>query len=175
MPSTSFPPVTATRAATEADIPLLRELAERTWRASYADLIEPEQIEYMLARMYAREQIAREMRAGVIWELALAADETVGFFSVTLEEATRVKLDKLYVLPERQGAGIGRALLERVHALAAARGARQIWLQVNRRNARAIRVYERAGYVVARSAAFEIGRGFVMDDFIMQREITSAS
>ena len=161
----------AIRSASEAEIPELRELAERIWRGSYAEMLTPGQIDYMLAWMYAPETIAREMREGVIWETAWLDGELVGFHSCTLEpEPQRVKLNKLYVLPEQQGLRLGQQLLDRVHALAAQRGAGQVWLQVNKQNARAIRAYERAGYEVERSAVFDIGGGFVMDDFIMTRQ-----
>lgn len=173
MPPASSSVAVTTRPATENDIPLLRGLAERIWRTSYAEMIPPEQIEFMLGWMYGAEQIAREMSEGVIWELAFVDEQATGFFSIGFEEPSRAKLHKLYLLPERQGAGIGRALLERVHALAATRNAAEVWLQVNKLNTRAIRAYQRAGYVVEKSAVFEIGQGFVMDDFIMQRALDS--
>jgi ribosomal protein S18 acetylase RimI-like enzyme len=78
------------------------------------------------------------------------------------------------VLPEVQGRGFGKALLARVGALARTLGARKVWLQVNKNNASAIRAYERAGYVVERAAVFDIGGGFVMDDFIMALAIPAA-
>jgi len=162
----------AIRSASEVEIPALRALAEQIWRVSYAEMITPAQIDYMLEWMYAPETIAREMAEGVVWETAWLDSEMVGFHSCTLEAAEqRLKLNKLYLLPELQGSGLGQQLLKRVHALAAQRGARQVWLQVNKNNTRAIRAYERAGYVVERSAVFDIGGGFVMDDFIMTRTI----
>jgi ribosomal protein S18 acetylase RimI-like enzyme len=173
MPLSCSPLALTTRAATVTDIPLLRDLAERTWRVSYAEMIPEEQIDFMLGGMYGPEQIAKELREGVFWELAFAEDQPVGFFSVTFEESSRAKLNKLYILPERQGASLGRALLERVHELSSLRGVQEVWLQVNKQNARAIRAYQRAGYVIERSAVFEIGNGFVMDDFIMHRALAS--
>jgi len=162
----------AIRSASEEEIPALRELAERIWRASYAAMLTPEQIDYMLAWMYAPETIAREMQEGVIWETAWLDGELIGFHSCTPELAgRRLKLNKLYLLPEQQGLGLGQQLLDRVHELAAQRGAGQVWLQVNKQNTRAIRAYERAGYEVERSAVFDIGGGFVMDDFIMTRAL----
>jgi len=162
----------AIRSASEVEIPALRALAERVWRVSYAEMLTSAQIDYMLAWMYAPETIAREMKEGAIWESAWIEDELIGFHSCTLEpEQQRVKLNKLYVLPEHQGYGLGQQLLHRVHALAGRRGAKQVWLQVNKQNVRAIRAYERAGYAVDRSAIFDIGGGFVMDDYIMTRAI----
>jgi ribosomal protein S18 acetylase RimI-like enzyme len=162
----------AIRSASEAEIPALRALAERVWRVSYAKMLAPGQIDYMLAWMYAPEAIARELAEGVIWEAAWLEGELIGFLSCTLEpEARRLKLNKLYLLPEQQGLGLGQQLLDRVHVLATQRGAEQVWLQVNKQNTRAIRAYERAGYEVERSAVFDIGGGFVMDDFIMIRAI----
>ena len=162
----------AIRSASEVEIPALRALAEQIWRVSYAEMITPAQIDYMLEWMYGPETIAREMAEGVVWETAWLDGEMVGFHSCTLDALEqRLKLNKLYLLPELQGSGLGQQLIERVHALAAQRGARQVWLQVNKNNTRAIRAYERAGYVVERSAVFDIGGGFVMDDFIMTRTI----
>jgi GNAT superfamily N-acetyltransferase len=173
MPLSCSIPVVTTRPATENDISLLRGLAERIWRSSYAAMIPPEQIDFMLGWMYGAEQIARELREGVVWELAFVGDQPAGFFSISIEDSTRAKLHKLYLVTEWQGAGLGQALLERAHELAAGRGASEIWLQVNKQNAPAIRAYERAGYSVERSAVFDIGQGFVMDDFIMQRALVS--
>lgn len=155
------------------DVHALRTLAERIWRVSYAGLLSAGQIDYMLAMMYAPHVIAEEISAGVIWETALA-DGAVGFFSLTHEPAeARVKLNKLYVVPELQGAGLGQQILHRVHGLAASLAAGQVWLQVNKQNRRAIRAYERAGYGIARAAVFDIGGGYVMDDFIMTRSIAT--
>jgi RimJ/RimL family protein N-acetyltransferase len=38
---------------------------------------------------------------------------------------------------------------------------------VNKRNQKAIRAYERAGFTIAESMTSEIGGGFVMDDYRM--------
>jgi GNAT superfamily N-acetyltransferase len=51
-------------------------------------------------------------------------------------------VDQLHVLPERQGQGIGRLLLE--HAKARSCGVLELW--AFQRNARARRFYERAGF-----------------------------
>lgn len=154
--------------ATPADIALLQALAREIWRAHFPGIISVEQIEYMLDRMYAAETIEREMRAGTCWELIREGAEAVGLLSYSHDPAAaRLKLHKLYVRLDRHGQGFGRAGLDRVMQVASALGAREVSLYVNKKNQKAIRVYERAGFRVAESVTSDIGGGFVMDDYRM--------
>lgn len=159
------------RRATAADVPLLRELAQRIWRAYYPAIIGHEQVEYMLGRMYSAEQIERELRDGVVWEVAELDEREVGFFSVTLEADARAKLNKLYLLTELHGRGFGAAMIERACAVARELSASELFLQVNKRNERALRAYERAGFRRVKEAVFDIGGGFVMDDYVLARTL----
>jgi ribosomal protein S18 acetylase RimI-like enzyme len=154
--------------ATPGEIPLLQRLAGQIWRAHYPGIISAAQIEYMLDRMYGAEVIATEMRSGTCWELIREGAEAVGFLSYSYgKRAAQLKLHKLYVQVERHGQGLGRAGLARVMQAAAALGAREVSLFVNKNNQKAIRAYERAGFVIAESVINEFGAGFVMDDYRM--------
>jgi len=160
--------VTTIQPATPDDIPTLRDLARRIWQEYYPGIISREQIDYMLGRMYDATTIRREMADGVAWDLACRQTEPVGFLSYSIHSTDqRVKLDKLYLVPEWHGQGIGRQMLQHVRARSAELGARELWLQVNKQNMRAIRAYERAGFSVREAVVTDIGGGFVMDDFIM--------
>jgi diamine N-acetyltransferase len=160
------------RRATEADIPVLRSLADHIWRTSYEGIISTAQIDYMLARMYAPGAIAEEIASGVVWELAMEGDAPCGFLACKTEpESHRVKLEKLYLAPQLQGSGHGQQMIARALAVGAELGGRELWLQVNKYNGRARRAYERAGFHIEREAVFDIGGGFVMDDFLMARAI----
>jgi GNAT superfamily N-acetyltransferase len=160
------------RAATAAEIPVVQSLADEIWHRHYPGIISNEQIEYMLAHGYSREALTRflcEDGAG----LALAAidDRAVGFAAWYRVDDATTKLDKLYVLPEHHGAGVGRALIEHVAAFARVRGASTLALNVNRNNAGAIRAYERCGFAIRSQGDFPIGDGFVMEDFVMARTL----
>lgn len=158
--------------ATADDIPVLRDLAHRIWHAHYPGIIAREQIDYMLARMYDAEVIRGELATGVAWDLARHAVEPAGFSAYAFEAGTRrVKLHKLYLLPALHGQGFGRQMLEHIKAGSAALGAREIILQVNKQNIRALRAYERAGFKVREAVVTDIGGGFVMDDFILALEL----
>ena len=56
-------------------------------------------------------------------------------------------------------------------AWARAAGTRAVKLNVNRGNVRAIAAYERCGFAIRESGDFPIGDGFVMEDYIMVRDI----
>jgi ribosomal protein S18 acetylase RimI-like enzyme len=44
-------------------------------------------------------------------------------------------------------------------------------LQVNKRNTTALDVYRRSGFQVREEIVLDIGNGYVMDDFIMQKKL----
>lgn len=156
-----------------ADIEPLRALAHRIWHAHYPGIISREQIDYMLAQRYSSELIASELaRSDCWWRLALIGREPVGFASCLLDAAPRaMKLDKIYVLPERQRSGVGGALLEDALNLARQAGCDRLWLAVNKNNAGAIAAYRHYGFGIRASVVKDIGHGFVMDDYIMERTV----
>lgn len=159
------------RPATEADIPLLRDLAQRIWRECYPGIITPEQIEFMLGWMYSEDEIRRQFNAGIPWEIVTLNDTPVGYLSWQREDDGRVKISKLYVLPQHQRRGIGARMLDHISAQARALGAHAMWMQVNKRNERAIAAYLKAGFHIEKEAVFDIGGGFVMDDYLMARAL----
>jgi diamine N-acetyltransferase len=159
------------RRATETDILQLRQLAERIWRDYYPAIIGKAQVDYMLPRMYSEEVIRREIAGGIIWELAEFEYTPVAFLSIGVEPSGRAKLHKLYLETSAHGRGFGQQLITRAIDLTRELGAPGIWLQVNKQNTRAIRAYERAGFHLEREAVVDIGNGFVMDDFVMARQV----
>ncbi len=64
------------------------------------------------------------------------------------------ELKRIYVLSRWHGTGIGRDLFEVAEAEARARGAKRLVLSVYTRNARAIRFYEKQGFVTIGQAMF---------------------
>jgi ribosomal protein S18 acetylase RimI-like enzyme len=159
--------------ATEPHLPAIAALAGVIWRDCYPGIIPDAQIEFMLAWMYSLETLKTEMRdQGIRFERLLVAGELAGFASCGPTNDPRVhKLHKLYVHPDQQGRGFGSRLLNHCEHRAASLGATQMILAVNKQNHRAIRTYERNGYAILESTITEIGGGFVMDDFVMSKQL----
>jgi len=165
-------PSPAIRAATRADLPVVQRLAERTWRAHYPGIITHAQIDYMLERGYADAALEGFLGAsGCGLVLALHDADPIGFAAWLREGEGTSKLDKLYVLPAAQGAGAGRALIEHVAAAAARDGAVRLILNVNKHNTQALTVYARCGFTIREATVIDIGGGFVMDDYVMERTL----
>ena len=160
--------------ATEADLPAISQLAGVIWRACYPEIITHAQIDYMLARMYALDVLRDEIRSqGIRYDRLLVNDKLVGFASYGLAaEPGVVKLHKLYLLPELHGRGLGSRLLQHVEREVRAGGACRLILSVNKRNAKAIATYRQNGFVIAESVVTDIGNGFVMDDYVMAKDLS---
>ena len=157
-------------AAQPAQIPRVQRLAREIWHRHYPSILGVAQIDYMLDRGYSDDALLRfleERDAGLA--IAGCAGEDVGFAAWYRVDPATMKLDKLYVLPQRHRAGVGRALIEHVAECAREVGCSLLTLNVNRGNVQAIRAYEHCGFSISERGDFPIGGGFVMEDFIMVR------
>ena len=164
---------------TEPDFAVLRELADTIWRQHYAGIISAAQIDYMLAERFTAAAPREHVRAANRWlELLRVSGAPVGYCGSELASidgegraAATMKLGQLYVLESHRGLGLGRFMLGHVEARARELDRRRLWLQVNKRNAGAIGFYRAAGFEVVREAVFEIGGGFVMEDYVMAKRV----
>ena len=161
--------------ATEADLPAISKLAGVIWRACYPGIITHAQIDYMLVQMYALDTMREEIQSQDIrYERLLVGNEFIGFASYGPTEQSAVfKLHKVYLHPDWQGRGLGSLLLQQCELEIRKSGARQLVLSVNKRNAKAIATYRRNGFAIVESMVTDIGGGFVMDDFLMAKELNS--
>lgn len=161
------------RIATLDDIPAIQQIAYNTWPSTYGGIISEEQIKYMLDLMYSTESLIQQMTKGHQFYLFTKSDsaatkenEIMGFASVSNELDGIFKLNKLYIVPEAQKTGAGKALLTAVKDYAVQNGGKKLILQVNKQNP-AIEFYKRQGLSILSENIFELEKGFVMDDYIM--------
>jgi GNAT superfamily N-acetyltransferase len=98
-------------------------------------------------------------------------DEPIGFASwgPTAEPGV-FKLHKLYVLPGRQGKGLGRSMLQFIYQAVGPAGGRILRLNVNRYN-KARQFYERMGFTVTKEEDVPIGNGYFMNDYVMETAV----
>jgi ribosomal protein S18 acetylase RimI-like enzyme len=141
------------------DLVQIQSMAQVIWNHHYPEIIGQDQVDYMLNRMYDLESLKQQLEQGHVFFNA----ENLGFISVQSMEDGWF-LNKLYVMPNLQRSGVGRALLDFVineFDIITLR------LQVNRQNYKAINFYFKYGFIIEKVADFDIGDGYQMNDFIM--------
>ncbi len=161
------------RIATTNDIPLIRQLAEQVFPETYKNIITPEQCRYMMDMMYSEESLRRQMtEEGHVYQLLSVDGEAAGYVSVQPIEADLYELQKIYVLPGFQGRHLGRTLFDAAVALVKKLHPEpcRIFLHVNRYN-KAKTFYEHLGLKVTKQGDYDIGHGYFMNDYIMEKEI----
>lgn len=157
------------RTAKIEDLESIRKIGTITYWHAYRDILEEEQLKYMLEKFYAVEALRIQLMEGHIFLIAQDEEQDVGFASYSLFDGDpmKVKLHKLYVLPDAHGRGIGKFLLNEVRDKALRLGAKGLRLNVNRYN-KARYFYESAGFVIKETVDIAIGNGFFMNDFVME-------
>lgn len=152
------------------DIPHIQEIAGKTWPVAYEPIIGKDQVEYMLGLFYSRPSLEDQMKNQHYFFLALLNYSPIGFVSFSHLDGEIYKLHKLYVLPHAQKSGAGRRLLETAETVAKSMGGEKLRLNVNRQNeARAF--YERAGFTITGQEDIDIGNGYLMNDYVLEKEL----
>lgn len=159
------------REATLNDIPAITQLAEKTWWPTYSPILTPEQIRYMLDNIYSESSLRNAIESEAQKFLLLYENDSPhGFasFGIRPDAPDVCKLHKIYVLPEDQGKGYGKKLIEQVIRLVKEKGKHILDLNVNRYNpARAF--YEKMGFRIIREEDVPIGP-YWMNDYVMRIE-----
>ncbi len=166
-------PAIQIEALREQDVPGLILLARDIWYRHYTCIITAEQIEYMLTQRYRCEIIKEHIRTGQVWWDKLVIDGQLAGFAASQpgDAPHEIKLDQLYVRYDLRGLGLGSMLIAHIERRSRAMGCNRLHLQVNKNNRSAIQTYLRNGFRVAGAATFDIGGGFVMDDFLMAKTL----
>lgn len=153
------------------DADLILRMAEQVWGPTYGHILSTEQLEYMFAMMYSTASLMKQMEIGHQFLIAIKNQQACGFASFERREGGKTfKIHKLYVLPSAQGKGVGHQLMKYIAKYAEAMGGIKLSLNVNRYN-KAFEFYIKEGFYKAGEEDIEIGNGYLMEDFIMERDL----
>lgn len=160
------------RPGAAADAAVLAEFAATSFRAAFGRDNRPEDLALHLARSYGLRQQAAELADPAITTLlAEASDQVVGYAQIRPGTAPScvpaggsLELWRFYVGQEWHGRGVAQALMAAVLAAARNRGARNLWLGVWERNARAQAFYRKVGFERVGGQTFLLGTDPQTDD-----------
>lgn len=159
--------------ASETDLSEIKRIAYETWPLTFGEILSPQQIEYMLEWMYSLPSLTEQIQEkGHVFILIKEEGESLGYVSYELnyKGIAKTKIHKIYLLPASQGKGVGAALIRRVAEIATKNQNTALILNVNRFN-KAIGFYEKMGFAIVGSEDIDIGDGFLMQDYIMEKPL----
>jgi GNAT superfamily N-acetyltransferase len=153
------------KAATVEELDLISELADKIWNAHYVPIIGQAQVDYMLNRMYSRQSLEEQLTQKKHSFYLVALEEDIpGFVSLHREQNNDWFLNKFYILPHKAARGLGTQVLEALKELLQPD---KITLTVNRQNYKSVNFYFKNNFKISHVADFDIGDGYVMNDFVM--------
>ncbi len=161
--------------AVECDIKTIQELAYRIWPHTFKNILSLEQIAYMLDLMYSEDSLAKQLGKFGHRFFLLKEDKTdIGFLSIEMDyqSSSKTKIHKLYVLPDKQGLGLGAKFINFAAEQALLNNNSALILNVNKYNI-ATRFYEKMGFELIAEEKIPIGNDFFMDDFVFEKKLSA--
>ena len=147
-------------------------LAREIWQEHYLPIIGQEQINYMLEKFQSERAITQQLTDGYEYYSVTYNERSTGYMAVVSNVSElSLMISKIYVRRSDRGYGLGKQMLEFAEALCRQRRIKKIWLTVNRNNRHSIEWYTQMGFINHEPVIQDIGGGFVMDDFQMEKAI----
>ena len=155
---------------TDEQIDVLAALAREIWTEHFTPMLEEGQVEYMLEKFQSPAPIRLQLKEGYQYYFLKLDEELAGYTGFHAEEES-LFLSKIYVRKTMRGKKIAKQAIDYMVSLCHERHLNKIWLTVNRNNSIAIAAYEKMGFTKAYMKKTDIGNGFYMDDYIMEKKI----
>ena len=160
------------RVEDDSGIDAVAALAHEIWNGHFVPIIGQAQVDYMLDKFQSARAIRAQIAGGYEYYLMVEGGDRAGYFAlVPSSDEPTAQLSKIYVRSDRRGRGAGRAAVGFAEKLCADRGIVRLLLTVNVNNAGPIAFYMRMGFANAGSLVTDIGNGFVMDDYRMEKPV----
>lgn len=159
--------------ATTDHIYNIQVLSNVIWPVTFSNILSQEQIAYMMDMMYSTSSLEKQMKElNHHYLLAEEDGEYLGYLSYEFNYKGMpiTKIHKIYVLPSVQGKGVGRLFINVVSELALKNNNTLLSLNVNRYN-KAIDFYKRMGFDFFANENIDIGNGFLMEDYVMNKDL----
>ena len=170
------------RDVSPADLPPLRDLAERAFRSAFAAQNDPADLDAYVRDAFDPARLGGEVADPATQYMVAESDGTlVGYATLRDSEVEDcvtgprpLEIQRIYAAPEAIGQGVGTALMRACLDRARRQGFETVWLGVWEENARAIAFYERWGFRVVGSHVFRLGSDD-QTDLILERPVGSAA
>lgn len=151
--------------ASRLDLAALQAIGRKTFVETFAEGNSAENLAAYLNDGFSEDKLGAELRNdNSQFYFALQKEEVIGYLKVNWGEAQSEKQDpkaleieRIYVLQQYHGTQVGALLYQQALSIAQTRKAPYIWLGVWEENPRAIRFYQKQGFVEFGEHIFQLG------------------
>ncbi len=144
-------------------------IAHIVWREYYASLVSQEQIEYMLEKFQSPTAIQQAIAEGYEYYIISRTGIHAGYVAIKPNEPSgKMFLSKIYLLSDYRGKGLAYNTVAQLTEICRRKHLAAIWLTVKKDNP-SIERYKKMGFEIVRPIETDIGNGFIMDDYMMEK------
>jgi len=157
--------------ATISDIKQIQNIVHITWPITYGEILSKEQLDYMLNLFYSDKALTLQYtKKEQLFYMIYGEQTNIGFIGIEhhYKGEAITKIHKIYLLPETQGKGIGKKVIDKIGKLALENNSAILLLNVNRFNS-ALGFYKKIGFEVVDEVNIDIGNGYLMEDYVMEK------
>ena len=160
------------------DLDSLCKISIETFYQTFADSNTEENMTAYLDSAYNKEKLYEELCNPDSSFFFIYVDESLAGYLKTNEYPSQtdindidsLELERIYILKEFQGAGLGQDLLEHTISIATEHGKKYIWLGVWEHNERAKHFYLKNGFYRIGAHSFIVGDD-VQTDYVMRKDL----
>lgn len=153
------------------EIEALQKLSRQTFLDTFAPYNTEADMAIYLEESFSDGKLMAELgNAGSAFYFARLGERVIGYVKINTGAAQTEKLgnhsleiERLYVLKEYHGKQVGQLLYEKAFRIAQERDLAYIWLGVWEKNARALRFYEKNGFLQFSQHLFRLGNDEQID------------
>ena len=153
------------RKATPNDHYLLQQIGRQTFFETFAADNSEKDMQKYLEESFATEKVQAELAdPNTEFYLAQQDDQIIGYLKLNLgaaqtelQNTKALEIERIYVLKDFHGKNVGQLLYDQAIAVAKQVHSPYIWLGVWEQNPRAIRCYEKNGFVAVGTHIFHVG------------------
>ena len=154
-----------------SEVEALQQIAKTTFVEAFEHLNNPSDFETYVTKAFSVEQIAKELEnSNSYFFFAILNKTIIGYLKLNkgpaqtdLQKENTIEIERIYVHATFQGKRIGQRLIDKAIAIARAEQFDSIWLGVWEKNPKAIRFYERLGFVTFDQHSFRMGTDIQTD------------
>ncbi|NIP28590.1 MAG: GNAT family N-acetyltransferase [Phycisphaerae bacterium] len=154
----------------ESEIEIVENLAYEIWNEHFTPIIGKAQVDYMLEKFQTRKAITEQIQKGFLYYLIRIKNHSIGYMGIHPKQ-DELFLSKIYIRSSERGKGYGGKAIQFLEKFAQEKRLKKITLTVNKNNTDTIKAYEKFGFKNTGPFVQDIGNGFIMDDYGMEKGI----